>query len=495
MKHLLPTSSLLRTNIVRAPFLSAATMATRAFDCDDGLFEFTRGRFLVNEAEQMARRRVRFNVNELASVAANSVGANRCVNIEKCPDDLYNKAYVLTMDDGTQLIGKVPNPNAGIPHYTTASEVATMDFKRWSEVKFTRFGSLYYAEDIGVCPGEPLSIEEVNSVLNSRFAVGPATGREWNDEGRQNIQCDRGPRTSILDYRKAVGLRERAAIKTLRHVPKQMAIVCGPGLLYQPTPAKKLAALEYYFQILEFLLPDDPSLTSGHLWHNDLHHENIFVNPEDPTEILGIIDWQSIQIAPLFDHCLDPSFINYDGTDVGDNLEPPKMPQNIDSLHGEEKTAAISHYLNKSVMGAWRRLVQGKNPSQYRAIRFQRPTSGHLLHLSRRIFELGEAHFCALLLDLQDEWQNRHLTESDPFSERQVAEIEADTKRADLGIEIMKTIEQRLGNLWPEKGVVEHERYEEVKALQGVKAELVAQYCVHPDEDTPIFEQFWPFDD
>lgn len=32
------------------------------------------------------------------------------------------------MDDGRQVITKVPNPNAGLPFYTTASEVATMDF-------------------------------------------------------------------------------------------------------------------------------------------------------------------------------------------------------------------------------------------------------------------------------------------------------------------------------------------------------------------------------
>jgi hypothetical protein len=41
---------------------------------------------------------------------------------------MHNKAIRFTMDDGFQVIGKVPNPNAGLPHYTTASEVATMDF-------------------------------------------------------------------------------------------------------------------------------------------------------------------------------------------------------------------------------------------------------------------------------------------------------------------------------------------------------------------------------
>lgn len=32
------------------------------------------------------------------------------------------------MQDGREVVAKVPNPNAGIPHFITASEVATMDF-------------------------------------------------------------------------------------------------------------------------------------------------------------------------------------------------------------------------------------------------------------------------------------------------------------------------------------------------------------------------------
>jgi hypothetical protein len=76
----------------------------------------------------MAQRRVRFSMKELAGVAASSIGAGRCVHVEKCPDGLYNKAYVFRMDDGREVIGKVPNPNAGLPHYSTASEVATMDY-------------------------------------------------------------------------------------------------------------------------------------------------------------------------------------------------------------------------------------------------------------------------------------------------------------------------------------------------------------------------------
>jgi hypothetical protein len=76
----------------------------------------------------MSQRNVRFNVNELARLAAEAVGTNSCVSVEKYPDGMYNKAMLLTMDNGTQVVAKVPNPNAGKPHFTTASEVATMDF-------------------------------------------------------------------------------------------------------------------------------------------------------------------------------------------------------------------------------------------------------------------------------------------------------------------------------------------------------------------------------
>lgn len=95
---------------------------------DEDFFRFTRGRFVCNETEQLIQRHVKFNVNELAATAAKAIGATKCVKIEKCPDGHYNKAFILTMDNGKEAIGKIPNPNAGPAHLTTASEVATMDF-------------------------------------------------------------------------------------------------------------------------------------------------------------------------------------------------------------------------------------------------------------------------------------------------------------------------------------------------------------------------------
>lgn len=96
----------------------------------DDLFTFTGGRFICNEEYEMSQRRVRFDVDALARRAAEAVGSRSCVRIEKYPDGMYNKSMLLTMDDDSQVVAKVPNPNAGVPHLTTASEVATMDFVR-----------------------------------------------------------------------------------------------------------------------------------------------------------------------------------------------------------------------------------------------------------------------------------------------------------------------------------------------------------------------------
>lgn len=83
---------------------------------------------MCDEEFEISQRYVRYDVNQLARLAAAAVGSETCVSVEKCPDGMHNKVLLLTMNDGTQAIAKVPNPNAGRPHFTTASEVATMDF-------------------------------------------------------------------------------------------------------------------------------------------------------------------------------------------------------------------------------------------------------------------------------------------------------------------------------------------------------------------------------
>ena len=465
----------------------------------------------------MANRKVRFDMNELARVAASSIGAERCVQVEKCPDGLYNKAYVFRMSDGREVIGKVPNPNAGLTHYTTASEVATMDFvcipilrftcehcseivlqitslrlqmrnilstptpkvlawnsrvessavgaeyivmekahgiplscvwggltppdklkillqvhsfmKAWLEFSFPGYGSIYYSTDIQ--SGESLPVH--TKVVGERFAIGPPTGRDWCDAGRQRLKCDRGPcqllsytllrhvffrpksrltqiyasGKSALAYRKAIATRERVAIQCLPELRKHnMVMLTGPGL-YQPTSVKKLWALDAYLQLVEYLLPTelDPDMIPGRIWHDDMHDENIFVDPANPTQITAIIDWQSTQVAPLFDHQMEPAFLEYDGPEIGENLEVPVCPD-TEGLSERESAAVFNDYMDRAVVVGWRRLVRGKSPVQHRTAAFHDSIPGNMLHVAKRIYEIGEAHLSALVLKLRDQWAN-----------------------------------------------------------------------------------------
>jgi hypothetical protein len=94
------------------------------------LFCYTSGRWLWNERAQLESRYRRFDVSSLQDAACRAVGANKCISCEKMGEGNYNKAYQLEMEDGQQVIAKVPHPNAGPRMLTIASEVATMDFAR-----------------------------------------------------------------------------------------------------------------------------------------------------------------------------------------------------------------------------------------------------------------------------------------------------------------------------------------------------------------------------
>lgn len=190
-------------------------------------------------------------------IAAIAVGRHRCVDIVKVTEGGFNKIFLLTMDDGYEVIARIPMPIAGPPHYMTASEVATMDFLRtqldlpapkvfgWASrvdeenpvgaeyiimekaqgdslgslwlslstgelaavirqivdietrlfsTPFPKHGSLYYKEDLEEKFREDIpSVANDGSLLADRFCVGPVATRPFWTEERGQMNLDRGP--------------------------------------------------------------------------------------------------------------------------------------------------------------------------------------------------------------------------------------------------------------------------------------------------------------
>lgn len=67
--------------------------------------------------------------------------------------------------------------------------------KTWTSVSFTKFGSLYYTEDLDTGVGSDLSYRDANEdeITDRRFAIGPSVGRDFVGNGRVTIAFDRGP--------------------------------------------------------------------------------------------------------------------------------------------------------------------------------------------------------------------------------------------------------------------------------------------------------------
>lgn len=101
---------------------------TATADAFEPFYHYQSGRWLYNEQAQLAKRYVKFSVPALERAAAEGVGSGCCSVTGKVAEGFYNKTFSLTMDDGREVIAKIPNPNAGPRNITIANEAATMEF-------------------------------------------------------------------------------------------------------------------------------------------------------------------------------------------------------------------------------------------------------------------------------------------------------------------------------------------------------------------------------
>lgn len=69
--------------------------------------------------------------------------------------------------------------------------------KQWLSVSFSHYGSLYYTGDVQPPVGNHY-VKDGKVVGDSKFTIGPATGRDWIDAGRSILDIERGPCTSGL---------------------------------------------------------------------------------------------------------------------------------------------------------------------------------------------------------------------------------------------------------------------------------------------------------
>ncbi|KAF2845595.1 hypothetical protein T440DRAFT_502337 [Plenodomus tracheiphilus IPT5] len=350
------------------------------------------------------------------------------------PEGNFNKTLLITTRDRRQVIARLPNPNAGFPHYTTASEVATMDYfrrhlkipipkvlsyntdavanavgaeyiimEKCPGIELTRFwdqmtgtdkvnvGSLYYAKDIP---------DIKDTEVDETFSVGPTTIRTWFDDKRGIIAVPRGPWRSAEDVLVAIVNRELACLDTFSRSlrDRQQGIFNGPGG-FEPTKKMKEAVIRNYSSILPFILPEDEAYTASVLWHNDLHSENILVNEDCPTEITGIIDWQCVHLGPALLHVHYPSLVDYGGPMLG-CFELPELPDNFSELDPISQAKAQELHTSQTIWGLYNIFIQKQALDLLRVLRYRDTLQCQIMGLIEAIFDDGEPYVQSMISQL-----------------------------------------------------------------------------------------------
>lgn len=197
----------------------------------------------------MDERYVKFRPAELQRIAGEAVQQDYCPDITKFAEGGFNKVFLLGAKNSREVVARIPTPIAGPPHYTTASEVATMNFlrsvlklpvpevlaysttsnnaigaeyilmervkgeglsSRWLDLTtdetkdimtqiadierkifdfhFPAYGSLYHKKDLA---------GETQIPIVEDFCIGPVSARQFWHGKRSKTEIDRGPCTFL----------------------------------------------------------------------------------------------------------------------------------------------------------------------------------------------------------------------------------------------------------------------------------------------------------
>ena len=216
------------------------------------------------------------------------------------------------------------------------------------------------------------------------------------------------------------------------------------------------------------------------LWHGDLHSQNIFVDSEDPTRIVGIIDWQSVSACPLFMQVGRPAFLDYNGP-VPEGLGKVHLPPNFDSMEAGEQRKAKALHLAQTLHNLYLVRCLQVNESAFQAIQGQNTLRHQVSVVPGLVLMDYEPPLNSLLRDVEKEWAHIVGSEGDgnspsipfplQFSDEEIQLQEQDGELWAQGVELMEAFIGDTGCFKHWDGRVSDEDYEKSRREldEGVK--------------------------
>ncbi|KAG4439211.1 hypothetical protein IFR05_005302 [Cadophora sp. M221] len=325
--------------------------------------------------------------------------------------------------------------------------------KAFVSANLPMYGSLYYAKDLP-SPSPSQLLDSVNSINKGEeaFVVGPTTNRAFFDQGRDSVEVNRGPWPSLNEFVHSRAARELACVDKFSSYPGQQGLFSGPNQ-YRPTRSLKVGVLQDYLKVATQILPNDSNL------------------------ILNIIDWQAVNVSPLFLQARHPSLIEFEGP-IPEGFEPITLPGDFEDMSEEAQHQAKNLRAAQSLYKLYEILMLRQCPEIAHALHFRDTLPGQITGLASSVFSDGEPILQGILIRLHDETQQQRLEAS--WSEG-----------VELKHEILTEIDAYQG--WD--GWVNHTNYSVYKERLARCRENFLDRYAKTEEERSQWIQAWPFDD
>ncbi|KAI9930737.1 hypothetical protein ASPWEDRAFT_471884 [Aspergillus wentii DTO 134E9] len=357
--------------------------------CPHQLFQYNNGRFIVNEEYELAKRYSPFDLKALCRLVSDLPQVASPIRSINKKEGGFNKALLMKAENGNTVIARIPCRNIVPREYGTASEVAVLKFvktrsstpvsdvlafssnpsnpvgteyiildkspgiqltKVWdtlsepdrvklirefaqlesklASIEFPAYGALYMRDALPNalrCPGRTIDVDD-------KYVIGPLYHGAWPGgfaADPEDYAEYSGPWRNLSDFGHSLAQQGIFQIKNFK------TSYAGRGP-HHGSPSAHIDLLHTVMKLMPVLCAS-PTLrrhSQPVLTHPDFHPGNIFVSRDDPTIIMGVIDWQFTCIMPRFTQVRWPLFLTPpEGYQTG--LSRPQLRKRFTRANGQ----------------------------------------------------------------------------------------------------------------------------------------------------------------
>lgn len=187
-------------------------------------------------------------------------------------------------------------------------------------------------------------------------------------------------------------------------------------MFYQGTVKEQAHLLESTINLMRMLDSHPTLIKSGQptLWHTDLHMGNIYVAPNESSQIVSMIDFQSLSVLPAFLQAQWPIFLKPPHSYIK-GLVQSKLPDEFDELDEESKLLAEREWSQAKLAKAYEVSTYLEDRVAHEAMNVPR-VFRELFVRCGEVSEVGVIPLRACLIEIFQNWSTLGFTGQCPFS-------------------------------------------------------------------------------